>query len=139
MQRYATQIKKATKNIEVKQKALTITEELLLREAKTLVNSKNTLLNKPSQTIFSTIKVLSKFKRSCLADIESGECPIEGIDFYVLSDDEAEFVAAICSMFKNLNKKFYLFKVNAVREDRKIHYTNLKHQNRFINFLNVGA
>lgn len=139
MQRYATQIKKATKNIEVKQKALTITEELLLREAKTLVNPKNTILSKPSQTIFSAIKVLSKFKRSCLSDIESGECPIEGIDFHVLSDDEAEFVAAICSMFKNLNKKLYLFKVNTVREDRKIHYTNLKHQNRFINFLNIGA
>ncbi len=74
-----------------------------------------------------------------MADIESGDCPAEGIDFHIMSDDEAEFIVAICNMFQSLNKKYYLFRVNTVREDRKIHYINLKHQNRFINFLNVGV
>lgn len=140
MQSYVRKTGKSIFDANNKQKKLAAQEQTLLIYAKAFISSKNKNIENPSETIISAIKLLSKFKKSCWKDIEDGIELLEGIDFYLDNNEDTEMIAAICRAFQSIHKKSYIFVVHTKVDNRShaIIYISLKHQRRFINFINTA-
>lgn len=109
---------------------------LIINYTEKKLGKNNIFCKNQTKTIGDAIKLLSKFKESCLKDIQAEEMPLEGIDFYVYSNQEAEYIKEYAKEFSSFYKRLYLFKVNNFYTNKHINYTRVMHQNRFINFIN---
>jgi len=111
-------------------------ELLIVNYTEKILGNKNIYCQNVSKTIYDAIKLLSKFKETCLKDIQQEIMPMEVIDFYIYKSQESEYIRIYLQQFAAFYKRLYLFKVNTSYSDNCINYTRISHQNRFINFIN---